>query len=233
MSEQLMDVLSVVREALDVPQGASAAGARIRGKVLNARADRVVALLTACAGGDDVADGVAELRGWLARNPIRYVTVEQARDGAVAVPPQEFRTYVEPGSVLPLPRGELPPWVGPSYLAKLWSVHPAKVTRWADAGLLTASWRGSSRRFSREAVLEFVRYAIPVRLLEHGMVVQHPDWADGMPVWIGAATVGERQLWHVVYRVYGGADSSRTYEAAAPCRGTRMVLRYPITKSTS
>lgn len=227
MSEQLMDALGAVRDALDIPEGASAAAERIRGKVLRTRAEQVIGLLEACTGGEDVAAGVADLRAWLTKNPIRYVTAEQAWDSIVAESPREFRTYVGPGSVLPLPCGGLPAWVGASYLARLWGVHRRTVTKWADGGLLTAAWLGAARRFSREAVQDFARYAINVALVKPGMVVQHPEWADGMPVRIVSAAVGHRQLWQVTYSISSDGASSAALEAAPPCRGNRMVLRYP------
>lgn len=231
-SEQLLDVLHAVRDALDIPQGASAAGQRIRGKVLRERADQVVALLQACTAGQnaagDVAGSVAGLRTYLARNPIRYVTVEQAAEAAAAPePPVQALTRVSPGSALPLPRGGLPPWVGPSYLAKLWKVRPGTVVRWADTGLLRAQWQGRSRRFSREDVQEFVRYAISVWMLTPRMVVQHPEWADGMPVRIVSAAELDDARWQVTYRLAAGQASPRPVEAAPPCQGSRMVLRYP------
>ncbi|NJP93946.1 helix-turn-helix domain-containing protein [Nonomuraea sp. FMUSA5-5] len=231
MSE-LMDVVTLVRDALDIPEGATPAGAKIRGKVLRARADRALALLDACIQGEDTAAAAGELRDWMAKNPIRYVTAEEARrlvaaQDVAGEPLEEVRAGSAEAGVLPLPRRGLPPWMGPSYLARLWSVHPSTVTRWSDLGLLTASWSGGARRFSREAVHEFVRYAVPVRLLTPGMVVQHPEWAEGMPVRIASADEGGNGKWQVTYTLYSSTAANTAVQAAPPCRGGRMVLRYP------
>lgn len=232
MVEQLMDALCAVREALDIPEGASARAAQIRSKALSARAGRVVTLLRACVASEDLVGEVAELRAWVAANPVAYVTVEQASAGLSDAPPDDDRTYTPPGGVLALPRDGLPAWVGPSYLARLWRVSPRTVTWWADNGLLTCSWEGGSRRFARLAIEEFARDAIPVRLLRPGTVVQHPDWAEGMPVRIVLVEQAEGALWNVSYRLHSDETrGSGTELVTALARASRLVLRYPARKA--